>query len=277
MTLKPATEPAETDTNQATSTVYGPVRSWRVGNSLGVDLLFTTSICSFQCVYCQLGKILDHTAERKVYVSTEKVMEDLRASAWQEADIITLSGNGEPTLALNLPEVIHELKAATGKPVMVLTNATTLWDPQVRADLAEADQVFCKLDASNDATLKRVNRPVDGVTIRSIVDGIKALRAEYPGYLAVQMMFMPMNRSEVTEMAEILNEIRPDEVQLNTPRRPVPREWFMESRGNHEGVPYPAVQLKTVDRDEALDIEAQIRDLTGLKVVSIYRKDENKA
>jgi wyosine [tRNA(Phe)-imidazoG37] synthetase (radical SAM superfamily) len=257
----------------ATSTVYGPVRSWRVGSSLGVDMLFTSSICSFQCVYCQLGKILDHTAERKVYVSTEKVMDDLRASAWQEADVITFSGNGEPTLALNLPEVIHEIKAFTGKPVMVLTNATTLWDPQVRADLAEADRVFCKLDAADDATLQRVNRPVDGVTVRTIVEGIKALRAEYKGYLAVQMMFMPMNRSEIQAMAMLLNEIRPDEVQLNTPRRPVPREWHLESRGNHEGVPYPAVQLKTVDRDEALAIEQQIRDLTGLKVVSIYRQD----
>jgi wyosine [tRNA(Phe)-imidazoG37] synthetase (radical SAM superfamily) len=263
----------EIATPLATSTVYGPVRSWRVGNSLGVDMLFTSSICSFQCVYCQLGKILDHTAERKVYVSTEQVMADLRASAWQEADIITFSGNGEPTLALNLPEVIHEIKAFTGKPVMVLTNATTLWDPQVRADLAEADRVFCKLDAADDATLQRVNRPVDGVTVRSIVEGIKALRAEYKGYLAVQMMFMPMNRSEIQAMAMLLNEIRPDEVQLNTPRRPVPREWHLESRGNHEGVPYPAVQLKTVDREEALAIEKQIRDLTGLKVVSIYRQD----
>jgi len=263
----------ETTPPLATSTVYGPVRSWRVGNSLGIDLLFTSSICSFHCVYCQLGKILDHTMERKVYVSTEKVMEDLQASAWREADIITFSGNGEPTLALNLAEVIREIKLFTGKPVMVLTNATTLWDPQVRADLADADKVFCKLDAADDNMLQRVNRPVDGVTVRRIVDGIKALRAEYSGYLAIQAMFMPMNRSELDAMIAILNEIRPDEVQLNTPRRPVPREWFLESRGNHEGVPYPAVQLKTVDRDEAMTIEAQIRERTGLKVVSIYRQD----
>ncbi len=263
----------ETTPNLATSTVYGPVRSWRVGNSLGIDLLFTSSICSFHCVYCQLGKILDHTMERKVYVPTEKVMADLEASAWQDADIITLSGNGEPTLALNLAEVIHGLKAKTGKPVMVLTNATTLWDPQVRADLMEADKVFCKLDAADESTLQRVNRPVEGVTVRRIVDGIKALRAEYPGYLAIQAMFMPMNRAELDAMIDLLNEIRPDEVQLNTPRRPVPRDWFIESRGNHEGVPYPAVQLRTVDRDDAMDIERQIRERTGLKVVSIYRQD----
>lgn len=257
----------------ATSTVYGPVRSWRVGNSLGIDLLFTSSICSFQCVYCQLGKILDHTLERKIYVPTEKVLADLKASLWQDADIITFSGNGEPTLALNLAEVIREVKRFTGKPVMVLTNATTLGDPQVRADLAAADKVFCKLDAADDALLARVNRPVEGITLRSIVEGIKALRAEYPGYLAIQTMFMPMNRAELDAMIDLFNEIRPDEVQLNTPRRPVPRDWHLESRGNHEGVPYPAVQLKTIGPDEARAIESQIRERTGLKVVSIYKQD----
>src|ERR1051326_7500842 len=72
------------------STVYGPVNSWRVGRSLGVDLLALNSICSFRCVYCQLGRINVHTAERRVYVPTWKMLEDLRASAWRDADIIPL-------------------------------------------------------------------------------------------------------------------------------------------------------------------------------------------
>src|SRR5438445_7291041 len=84
------------------SSIYGPVESWRVGKSLGVDLLLQTSICSFNCIYCQLGDIQQKTIERQIYVSTEQVARDLRQSHWEEADIITLSGNGEPTLALNL-------------------------------------------------------------------------------------------------------------------------------------------------------------------------------
>src|SRR5688572_4532892 len=134
--------------NLPTSTVYGHVRSWRVGQSLGVDMLFTSSICSFRCVYCQLGKIEIPTTERKVYVATEKVLADLEASAWEQADVITFSGSGEPTLAANLGETICAIKARTGKPVMVLTNATMLNDPGVRADLMAADKVFCKLDAA---------------------------------------------------------------------------------------------------------------------------------
>src|SRR5919205_4089394 len=104
------------------STVYGPVDSWRVGRSLGVDLLCVNSVCSFRCVYCQLGRINVHTGERRVYVPTEKVLADLRASAWREADIITLSGSGEPTLAANMGEVISEIKGRTHRPVLVLTN-----------------------------------------------------------------------------------------------------------------------------------------------------------
>ncbi|MDB5098354.1 MAG: Radical domain protein [Cyanobacteria bacterium RYN_339] len=259
--------------NAPTSTIYGPVRSWRVGQSLGVDLLFKTSICSFRCIYCQLGKIEDHTAKRDIYVSTEKVMADLEESNWREADIITFSGSGEPTLAANLPEVIHAIKARTGKPVMVLTNATMLNDPQVRLDLLEADKVFCKLDAADDRMLQLIDRPVPGVTVRSIVDGIKALRAEFKGYLAIQAMFMPQNTKDVEAFAGLLNEIKPDEVQLNTPLRPVPKGWYIEARGNHEreSAPYESYELKHLSREDAVALEARLRELTGLKIVSVYK------
>src|ERR1041384_6820260 len=139
-------------------TVYGPVSSWRVGRSLGIDLLAVNSICSFRCIYCQLGRINLHTSGRKVYVPTERVLSDLAASAWREADIITLSGSGEPTLAANLGAVIRESKRVTHKPVLVLTNSTLLGDAQVRRELGAADRVFCKLDAADEATFRKIDR-----------------------------------------------------------------------------------------------------------------------
>jgi len=259
------------------STVYGPVRSWRVGMSLGVDLLYTSSICSFRCIYCQLGKIQVPTMERRVYVPTERVLADLAESDWPSADIITLSGSGEPTLALNMGEVIDGIHAMTHKPVMVLTNSTMLHDPAVRRDLAKAEKVFCKLDAPNDRLLQIVDRPVEGVTFDSIIEGIMAFRAEYDGYLAIQMMFMPFNRKEVEDFAALLKRIGPDEVQLNTPMRPVPQEWFIEARGNHDKAPYPAVPLKHLSREEALEVEAELRELTGLKIVSIFKPETSQA
>jgi len=261
--------------NLPTSTVYGPVNSWRVGRSLGIDLLFTSSICSFRCLYCQLGKIETPTRERRVWVSTEQMLADLEASDWQSADMITFSGSGEPTLALNLGEAIRAVKARTGKPVMVLTNATMLEDPAVRADLRDADRVYCKLDAGDEKTLQLIDRPVEGVTLAGIVNGIKLLKAEYPGYLAIQSMFMPVNKKAIAAFAAILKDIGPAEVQLNTPLRPVPRGWFIAARGNHvrEDAPYEAVDLAHLSREEAKDLEAYLRELTGLKIVSVY-KDE---
>jgi wyosine [tRNA(Phe)-imidazoG37] synthetase (radical SAM superfamily) len=254
------------------SSVYGPVNSWRVGRSLGVDLLAVNSICSFRCVYCQLGRINVHTGERKVYVPTEKVLRDLRASAWGEADIVTLSGSGEPTLAANMGEVVREIKSLTGKPVLVLTNSARLVDARVRRELCEADEVFCKLDAADELTLARVNRPVAGVTLRSAVEGIRLFREEYAGRLGVQLMLLPFNRGRALEFARLLRSLRPDEVQLNAPRRAVPPAWTVAARGGHAPGEREGARLKTVSAEEAAEFEEELRRLTGLKIVSAYRR-----
>lgn len=254
------------------SSVYGPVHSWRVGSSLGVDLLLQLSTCSFNCIYCQLGDIQLKTAERKIYVPTAQVEHDLRRSRWEEADIITLSGSGEPTLALNLREVIHLIKEYTHKPVMVLTNATLLHDNAVIQDLQEADIVACKLDAATEAGLKQMNRPVPGVTLESIISGIKKLKANYSGKLALQCMFMPTNHGEINALADIINDIQPDEVQLNTPKRPYPLEWHLDSRGNHGEKAYPTRTLRTVSPPQADEIEEMLRQRTQVPILSIYKK-----
>lgn len=259
------------------STVYGPVRSWRLGSSLGIDLLYSTSICSFRCVYCQLGKIEIPTIARQQWVSTATVVADLEASPWQKADVITFSGNGEPTLASNLGECLRAVKERTDKPLVVLTNGTLLSDPQVRADLQAADRVYVKLDAASNQGLKIVDNPVAGVTIEGIVAGAMQFREEYQGFLAIQSMIMPMNLSEIDGICELIRQLRPDEVQLNTPLRPVPRAWYPESRGNHQGhAPFPESYLKVLTPTEAAVLEAQIRERVGVRVVSVYQpaKDE---
>lgn len=256
---------------ETSKTIYGPVRSWRAGLSLGVDLLAVNSICSFRCLYCQLGKINVHTRERKVYVPTERVITDLLRSSWQVADIITLSGSGEPTLAENLGEVIRQIKTLTGKSILVLTNSTTLSDAAVRRELCEADKVSCKLDAADEETFKQLNRPLKGITLRAVVEGIKTLRQEFAGELAVQLMLTHLNLNRVEPFARILNEIKPDEVQLNLPARPIPRRWFLDARANHNTLPSPASHFRIVAPEEVSRIEAALKRLTGLKVSSPHQ------
>lgn len=260
-----------TDVYPRVSTVYGPVHSWRVGLSLGIDLICETSVCSFNCTYCQLGNIVRHTGERKIFVPTSKVIEDLRASRWREADIITFSGSGEPTLALNIGECIREIRALTAKPTLVLTNGILLADPQVRRDLAESDRVYVKIDAADQEVFERINRPVEGVSLQGIVAATVQFRREYRGFLGIQSMFTPANIHQAEQMVEIYRSIAPDEVQLNTPTRPYPRSWYVASRGSHDGVDYPAVPLKVITREEAEELEKTIRATTGLPVVSVYQ------
>lgn len=245
------------------STVYGPVNSWRLGRSLGVDLLCVDSICSFRCLYCQLGRINVRTAERRVYVSTRRVLEDLGRAAWRGADCATISGSGEPTLAANLGEVIRGIRQATGKPVAVLTNAAHLGDEDVRRDLRAADSVFCKLDAADEETFKRMNRPAEGLTLSRVVEGIERLRAEYDGRLAIQTMLTPLNAHRPEEFARLLRGLRPDEVHLGAPTRPLPSEWQIGARGNLDAA---GACFKQLTDESVASFAREIVSLTGLKV-----------
>ncbi|HVE60055.1 MAG TPA: radical SAM protein [Pyrinomonadaceae bacterium] len=259
-------------TDQIPAAIYGPVRSWRLGSSLGVDLLCVDSICSFECVYCQLGKINRVTTEREIFVSTEKVLEDLQKSEWQKANVITFSGSGEPTLAKNLGEVIEKIKKLTRKPIVVLTNSTLLHDAQVRRELLKADKIFCKLDAWSNDVLRRVDKPSEGILLETIISGIFQLRQEFGGFLAIQTMILrPPNDLEIEKLAAILLLINADEVQLNLPTRPIPHEYFVETRGNAVESNSDYRQIKTISKDELEKIRQKLSQLTNLPVITRYK------
>jgi len=219
-----------------------------------------------------LGSIQVRTNERRLFVATEKMMHDLRQSDWPKADIITFSGSGEPTLALNLGEAIRRAADFTDKPVLVLTNGTLWGSEEVRRELCEADQVFLKLDAASEKVFQRVNRPVAGVTLEGIIEAAIRFRQEYSGRLGIQMMFVYPNLGEVEDFARILRRIQPDEVQVNTPTRPYPSGWYLASRGSHEGVDYPAKPLKQVAPEDLAEIVFRLKEETGLEITSVYQR-----
>ncbi len=262
----------------AISSVYGPIQSWRMGSSLGIDLIMDPSTCSFNCTYCQLGFIQRITSERKVYVSTAKVLEDFKGSNWKEADVITFSGSGEPTLALNLKEAISEIQSITNhsKPIVILTNGTLLNNPEVLNDVLNADVISVKLDAPDEETLQAINRPASTVNLNDIVSGIKKLKQEFKGKVQLQIMFMPQNKNKIDELAKLINEVKPDEVALNTPTRPYPAGWDIITRGAHgediKKIKHDTKPLKMLTKDEAINIELRLKELTGLPIISVYKK-----
>lgn len=255
------------------STVYGPVRSWRYGRSLGIDPIVHDSICSFNCVYCQLGEIHQVVDEQRLFVPTSDVVEDLARVDMAEVDIVTLSGSGEPTLALNIGEIIDHVRERHDKPVLVLTNATWLHDAATRERLRNASIVDCKLDAASDETLRRIDRPAPGITIDRILSGIRAMRREphFAGRLTLQCMLLGQRADEIERLAHLIREIAPDEVQLNTPLRPRPEEWYFEARGHHgKPVPVPHHMLRTVSPEEAGAAADVIRGIAGVPVRTVF-------
>jgi len=240
--------------------IYGPVPSWRLGRSLGVDPICSNKkICSFDCVYCQLGKTIEKTMERKEYVDTGKVIKELDETEKNNVDVITFSGTGEPTLNSGIGKMIAHAKKF-GFPVAVLTNSSFLGVPSVRDDLKEADILCAKLDAHNEEIFQKINNPVKGLSFKNVLNGIKEFKKEFKGKLALQMMFIEYNIDYAKEMAELAAELKPDEVQLDTPLRksavrPL-NEKEMEKIGKRfSGMNYISVYEKKKPKVKPMDAE----------------------
>ncbi len=206
------------------SHVYGPVPSRRLGRSLGVDLV-PFKVCPFDCTYCQVGRTTIHTDRRDTYIDADEILAELREvlDAGAEADYITLSGSGEPTLHAELGRIIAAIKGMTDIPLAVLTNAALLSDPSVRKALLPADLIVPSLDAGDPETFARVNRPCAGVTFATVVDGLKALRREYHGRIQLEVLLVAGvndGDEQIAALKTVIDEIAPDAVELNTVTRP---------------------------------------------------------
>jgi len=201
--------------------IYGPVPSWRLGSSLGIDPINSKSkACTFSCLYCQLGKAVDYRLERKVFVEISDLEQELATVGKVYIDYITFSGTGEPTLAANLGEMIKMARSMRQEKIAVLTNSSLLYRKDVRQELLLADYVSVKLDASSQNTFKLINRPAPGIEYENILEGIRKFRNEYSGKFALQIMFIEANKNEAAGLAELAAGIGPDEIQINTPLRP---------------------------------------------------------
>lgn len=199
--------------------IYGPVHSWRLGKSLGVDpLAEQQKVCNMDCSYCQLGKTVTLTQGRACFASTQDIVNELSSIPAHFIDYITISGRGEPTLASNLGEMIRGIKQNRREKVAVITNGILLNDVSVREELSAADYVVVKFDAANQETFENI----DGVSVsfKEYIQGIAEFRKVFKGKLALQVMLVDRNFDDLDQIAVLAKTINPDEIQLNTPTRP---------------------------------------------------------
>jgi len=204
--------------------LYGPVPSRRLRRSLGVDIV-PFKICTLDCLYCQLGRTSQKTIERSEYVPVKPVLDELKSLAARglEADFITISGSGEPTLNSRLGELIDGVKKITEIPVAVLTNGTLLYRDDVRAECARADVVLPSLDAGDEKTFRKINRPHADISIEKLITGLSAFRNEFAGRIWLEVFLLDglnTGAEQIAQIRDAIERICPDKVQLNTAVRP---------------------------------------------------------
>jgi wyosine [tRNA(Phe)-imidazoG37] synthetase (radical SAM superfamily) len=222
--------------------IFGPVKSRRLGVSLGINLLPTKrKICNFNCIYCECGWTRDNEkasghlpGREEVFDALDRKLTDMKASE-QKPDVITYAGNGEPTLHPEFPGIIDDSIVLRNKyfpdaRIAILSNSTTITDPGVKAALLKVDMNILKLDSAFDSTLCIHNQPSLSIKVKDLIDNL----AGFNGKLIIQTLFLRgryQNRiidnttpEELGAWLKAIEKIRPSEVMIYTISRDTPPE-----------------------------------------------------
>lgn len=204
--------------------IFGPVPSRRLGFSLGIDAV-SRKHCTFDCIYCQVGKTTCFDLTRSSFFNPDAVIEQVieTIAGGRQIDVVSFSGSGEPTLNADLGYMIRELKKRVDRPVAVITNGSLLFREDVRRDLIDADIILPSLDAASDDVFRRINRPHSDLDVSLMLGGLGQLRKEYKGQIWLEVMLIKGVNDDPEELARLRHAIRPmdvDRIQLNTLARP---------------------------------------------------------
>ncbi|ASJ07358.1 radical SAM protein [Thermococcus pacificus] len=210
---------------------FGPVPSRRLGKSLGVNNI-PDKVCSFACVYCQIGKTIRMELERRPFYEPELIFKEVRKKVeearerGERIDYITFVPDGEPTLDANLGREAELLKTL-GIPLAILTNSSLIWREDVREDLLKFDFVSLKVDAVSENLWRRIDRPHKSLSLERILEGMLEFRKTFRGKVVTETMLIDGidYGNEFEEIAEFLAELKPDVAYIAIPTRPPAEGW----------------------------------------------------
>jgi len=207
--------------------VFGPVPSRRLGKSLGVNNI-PPKICTYSCVYCQVGKTLKMEVGRSSFYDTREVVEAVEETVKkfqqknETIDYISFVPDGEPTLDLELGDKIRQLKHL-GIRIAVITNASLIWQSEVQENLKEADWVSLKIDALTPAIWRKIDRSHRTLKLNEILDGIKFFSKEFQGSLNTETMLVRDindHEEEIHKIAKFIKELNVHRCYISIPTRP---------------------------------------------------------
>ncbi len=203
--------------------VFGPVPSRRLGLSLGLDLI-PAKTCTYDCLYCQVGKTTEKDIEPQAFAPVEEVRGELKEILERtNPDTITLAGSGEPTLHSGIDTIISSIKELTDTRIALLTNGALLWKEEVRTRVLGSDIILPTLSTVFEDTFHSIHRPHRALNLNKIIEGIKNLRREYRGLIYIEVVLLAGfndTERELEGLKRVMEEISPDRIQLNTVVRP---------------------------------------------------------
>ena len=206
---------------------FGPVPSRRLGRSLGINNI-PPKVCSYSCVYCQVGRTLNIQVERRAFYEPEKILEEAidrvkkAEEIGEEIDYLTFVPDGEPTLDENLGRTIELLKPM-GIKIAVITNGTLIWREDVREELMKADWVSLKADSTIEKIWRKTNRPHKSLQLDAILNSMLEFKRKYRGELVTETMLAKgMNDGDenLIAVANFLARLHPVRAYLSIPTRP---------------------------------------------------------
>jgi wyosine [tRNA(Phe)-imidazoG37] synthetase (radical SAM superfamily) len=212
---------------------FGPVPSRRLGRSLGINNI-PPKVCTYACVYCQVGKTTKMQVDRTQFYDPEEIYLDVRRKVekarhqGESVDYLTFVPDGEPTLDVNLGNEIELLKSL-GIKIGVISNGSLAWRKDVRADLAKADWVSFKMDSTSEKIWRRINRPRRELKAAAILRGMLEFADGYSGTLVTETMLVKSfndSTESLKKIADFLNHMQPAKAYVAVPTRP-PAEKFV--------------------------------------------------
>lgn len=203
---------------------FGPVPSRRLGLSLGVNVV-PRKVCTYNCVYCQLGRTTLLTTDRREYTPTSAVVEAVadKVAQAERTDYVTVIGDGEPTLASNLGDIIEGVRRGWPGRTGLMTNGSLMWMPEVGSAAALFDVVMPTVSAGDSRTFRRLHRPHRAISFGRYVQGVSDFSAAHPDKVWAEVMLVQgANDSpeSLRAIGALIGQIRPAEVHLTSPIRP---------------------------------------------------------
>jgi len=256
--------------------LFGPVPSRRLGQSLGVSPI-PPKTCNYSCVYCQIGRTTHFSNIRQDFFPRENILDELKSfiNTSENFDYITFVGEGEPTLCKSLGWLIHSTKKLTNKPIAVITNGALLYDVDTQNDLLEADVILPTLDAVSQDLFKKINRPIKGLHIDKIIQGMMDFRLKYHGQIWMEVMLVAgLNDSmdNILKIKGVLEKMNCDRIYVNVPVRPPAENWVKIPEKDHiieictELSAYNIAHYESTvgfHLDKEVDLENQILNITS--------------